>query len=59
MQKNVAGQYWWCYAYDLTDGTAKTGDAANITADLSIDGLPQYNIGGQRSPHQEERQTEQ
>lgn len=38
MLKNVAGQKWVVFAFDITDGSAKTGDAANITANLRIDG---------------------
>jgi len=38
MQKNVAGQKWVVFAFDETDNTAKAGDAANITANLRIDG---------------------
>jgi YD repeat-containing protein len=38
MQKNVAGQIWVVYAYDITDNTPKTGDAAQITANLRLDG---------------------
>jgi len=38
MQKNVAGQQWIVFAFDRTDNTPKTGDAANITANLRIDG---------------------
>lgn len=38
MYKNVASQKWIVFAFDLTDNTAKTGDAANITANLRIDG---------------------
>jgi len=38
MQKNVASQKWVVYAFDTTDLSAKTGDAANITANLRIDG---------------------
>ena len=38
MQKNVAGQKWTVFAFDRTDNTPKTGDAANITANLRIDG---------------------
>lgn len=38
MQKNVASQKWTVFAFDETDNTAKTGDAANITATISIDG---------------------
>lgn len=39
MQKNVASQKWTVFAFDLTDNTPKTGDAANITADVFIDGV--------------------
>ena len=38
MQKNVSGQKWIVFAFDRTDNTPKTGDAANITANLRIDG---------------------
>lgn len=38
MQKNVAGQKWRVFAYDRTTQIPKTGDAANITAVISIDG---------------------
>ena len=38
MQKNVAGQKWIVFAFDRTDNTPQTGDAANITANLRIDG---------------------
>ncbi|GAG23143.1 unnamed protein product, partial [marine sediment metagenome] len=38
MLRNVASQKWRVYAFDATDGSAKTGDAANITAKLSKDG---------------------
>lgn len=38
LQKNVSGQKWIVFAFDRTDNTAKTGDAANITANLRIDG---------------------
>src|SRR6056297_116300 len=38
MQKNTASQKWIVFAFDRTDNTPKTGDAANITANLSIDG---------------------
>jgi len=37
MQKNVAGQKWQVFAFDRTDNTPKTGDAANITANLRKD----------------------
>lgn len=38
MQRNVSGQKWAVFAFDRTDNTPKTGDAANITANLRIDG---------------------
>jgi len=38
LQKNVAGQKWIVFASDLTTGAAVTGDAANITANLRLDG---------------------
>lgn len=38
MQKNVAGQKWVVFAFDETDNTVKTGDAAQITAEISKDG---------------------
>jgi hypothetical protein len=38
MEKNVASQKWIVFAFDRTDNTPKTGDAANITANLRIDG---------------------
>ena len=38
MEKNVAGQKWIVFAFDLTDNTPKTGDAAQITGNLRIDG---------------------
>lgn len=38
MQKNVSGQKWIVFAFDETDNTAVTGDAAQITANLRIDG---------------------
>lgn len=38
MQKNVASQIWIVFAFDRTDNTPKTGDAANITANMRIDG---------------------
>jgi len=37
LQKNVSSQKWVVFAFDLTDGTPKTGDAANITAKISKD----------------------
>ena len=36
MQINTV-QYWYVFAFDLTDNTPKTGDAAQITADVYID----------------------
>jgi len=39
MQKNVAGQKWIVFAFDRTTNAPKTGDAANITANLYIDGV--------------------
>ena len=38
MQKNVAGQKWRVFAFDRTSQVPKTGDAANITAVIRIDG---------------------
>lgn len=38
MQKNVASQKWVVFAFDRTNNTPKTGDAAQITANLRIDG---------------------
>ncbi len=38
MYKNVSGQKVAVYAYDKTTGAPKTGDAANITAYIAIDG---------------------
>jgi hypothetical protein len=38
MQKNVAGQKWVVFAWDTASLQPKTGDAANITANLRIDG---------------------
>ncbi|MFW9871901.1 MAG: hypothetical protein ACFFG0_02285 [Candidatus Thorarchaeota archaeon] len=37
MQKNVSSQKWVVFAFDRTDNTPKTGDAANITAKIKID----------------------
>jgi hypothetical protein len=37
LQKNTAGK-WIVFAFDITDNTAKTGDAAQITANVRIDG---------------------
>ena len=39
MYKNTASQKWSIFAFDRTDNTPKTGDAANITANLRIDGV--------------------
>jgi hypothetical protein len=38
LQKNTASQKWVVFAFNDTDNSAKTGDAANITANLRIDG---------------------
>lgn len=38
MRKGKSGQKVAVYAYDKTINTAKTGDAANITAHISKDG---------------------
>ena len=38
MKKNVASQKWYVFAFDRTDNTPKTGDAANITAKIIKDG---------------------
>jgi hypothetical protein len=38
MQKNTAGQKWRVFAFTRSTSTPKTGDAANITATISIDG---------------------
>jgi len=55
MQKNTAGK-WIVYAYSTSTNLPVTGDAANITADVHIDGAAAnaiaeewkqvYNIGG-------------
>ena len=37
MQKNITGQKWRVFAFNRTDNTPVTGDAANITAKLSKD----------------------
>ncbi len=37
LQKNVASQKWVVFAFDETDNTAVTGDAANITGKVSIE----------------------
>jgi hypothetical protein len=39
LQKNVASQKWIVFAFDRTDNVPKTGDAAQITANLRIDGV--------------------
>ncbi len=36
-KKNVSGQKWLVFAFDRTDNTPKTGDAANITAKIRKD----------------------
>jgi len=38
MQKNTASQKWRVFAFDRTTQVPKTGDAANITAVIKIDG---------------------
>lgn len=38
MYKNIASQKLAVYAYDTVNNTGKTGDAANITAQISKDG---------------------
>lgn len=38
MFKNTASQRWVVFAFDVTDGTPETGDAANISANIDIDG---------------------
>lgn len=38
IQKNVASQKFAVYAYDRGTGLGKTGDAANITAEISLNG---------------------
>lgn len=37
LQKNVASQKWRVFAFDVTTGVAKTGDAAQITAKIDKD----------------------
>ncbi len=39
MQKNVAGQKWTVFAFDPTTNLPVTGDAANITGNLRLDGV--------------------
>lgn len=46
MQKNVASQKWIVFAFGRTSNTPKTGDAANITADLRLDGGTANPISG-------------
>jgi hypothetical protein len=36
-RKNTASQKWLVFAFDRTDNTAKTGDAAQITAKIRKD----------------------
>lgn len=38
LQKNVASQKWIVFAFDRTDNTPVSGDAAQITANLRLDG---------------------
>ena len=38
MERNVAGQRWVVFAFNRTNNQPLTGDAANITANLRIDG---------------------
>ena len=38
MYRNVAGQKWVVFAFDRQTSVPKTGDAANITANIRIDG---------------------
>jgi hypothetical protein len=37
MLRNIAEQKWRVYAWDVTTGLAKTGDAANISAYITVD----------------------
>jgi hypothetical protein len=37
MIKNVASQTWRIFAFDRTDNTPKTGDAAQITSKIAVD----------------------
>lgn len=37
MLRNVTGQKWRVYAWDTTTGQAKTGDASNISAYITLD----------------------
>ena len=38
MKKNVAGQVVYFYAWDISVSAPKTGDAANISGEVSLDG---------------------
>jgi hypothetical protein len=38
MQKNISGQKWIVFAFNLTDNSPFEGDADNITANLRLDG---------------------
>ncbi|MCK4788135.1 MAG: hypothetical protein KAV87_30610 [Desulfobacteraceae bacterium] len=38
LEKNTASQKWVIFCFDDTDNSAKTGDAAQITANVRIDG---------------------
>tara|TARA_Y100000310_G_scaffold338130_1_gene426935 strand:+ start:291 stop:1097 length:807 start_codon:yes stop_codon:yes gene_type:complete len=38
MKKNTASQRWVVFAFDRTDSTPKTGDAAQISAKIALDG---------------------
>ena len=39
IEKNVAAQKWGIFCFDDTDNSAKTGDAAQITGSVWIDGV--------------------
>lgn len=39
LEKNVASQKWTIFCFDATDNTQKTGDAAQITGSVWIDGV--------------------
>ncbi len=39
LEKNVASQKWGIFCFDDTDNSAKTGDAAQITGSVWIDGV--------------------
>ena len=45
LRKNISGQKWLVYAWDITSDAAKTGDAANITAKLSKDNAALASLG--------------